>query len=350
MKKTHLFYCCVFVFAMGYSQGKKKTYTIRTIAFYNVENLFDTINDPNKNDEASPIMELKGNKSHVYWDKINQLGKVISQIGKEKTNTSPAIIGLAEIENRNVLIDLINSKYLMDKNYQIIHYDSPSFRGIDVALLYQEKYFQPIHHEAIQPNIYKNGKRIYTRDQLWVTGYLDDDLIHLIINHWPSRRGGEESTRPLREKTAYQNTKIIEKIREKKKNSKILLLGDFNDSPNDTSFKEVLKSKGVKSNLQKDDIYNPFEKLHKLGYNTLGYRDNINLFDQILLSTPLVNLGDNDFATYKLFTAHIFSKPFLTTKKGRFKGYPFRSFSYGRYIGGYSDHYPVYVYLIKEKK
>jgi len=350
MKKLLLLSCCFGLLLTGYSQNKKKEYLIRTVAFYNLENLFDTINNPKINDEASPIMQLKANKSKVYWDKIDKLSYVISQIGLEKAKTSPAIIGVCEIENRKVLKDLVNSKHLKDKKYQIVHYDSPSLRGIDVALLYQEKYFKPIYHEVFNPNIYKNGRIIFTRDQLLVSGYLDDELIHLVVNHWPSRRGGEAKSRSLREKAAYQNTKIIQQIRDKDTKAKILLLGDFNDSPTNSSFKKVLKSKEKKRNLTSSDIFNPYERLHKQGYNTSGYRDNINLFDQILMSSSFVNITEKNFSSYKFFSVHIFNKLFLITKKGRYKGYPFRSFSYGNYIGGYSDHFPVYVYLIKQKK
>ncbi|TVZ56705.1 Endonuclease/Exonuclease/phosphatase family protein [Lutibacter sp. Hel_I_33_5] len=332
------------------SQSKEKHYKIRTVAFYNLENLFDTINDVSKNDEASPMMQLKGNKSKVYWDKIDKLSNVISQIGKDKTKTAPAIIGVAEIENRTVLEDLTNSKYLKNLDYGIIHYDSPDKRGIDVALLYQKKYFNPINHKAFNPNIYSNNRKVYTRDQLLVSGYLDDELIHVIVNHWPSRRGGESKSRHKREKAAYQNTKIIAKIKEDEENPKILIIGDFNDDPTNTSLKKVLKTKSKKKNVLEGDIYNPYEDMLRRGHNTLGYRDRINLFDQILITSPLLDKGEKDFSSYKMFKAMIFNKRFLINNKGRFKGYPFRSFSYGNYTGGYSDHYPVYMYLIKEKK
>ncbi|MFY0603931.1 MAG: endonuclease/exonuclease/phosphatase family protein [Flavobacteriaceae bacterium] len=336
--------------SVGYAQKNKKSYKIRTIAFYNLENLFDTINDINKNDEASPMMELKANRSKVYWDKIDKLGSVIAQIGFEKARNAPALIGVSEVENRAVLEDLIKSKYLKDKRYGIIHYESPDKRGIDVALLYQERYFKPVNHESFNPNIYRNNRKVYTRDQLLVTGYLDDELIHVIVNHWPSRSGGEARSRPLREKAAYQNTKIIAKIQEKEPNAKILSMGDFNDDPINSSFKKVLKTKGKKKEVKEGDLYNPFENMHNRGFNTLGYRDNINLFDMIFFTSPLLDKGEKDFSTYKMFKAGIFNKRFLTSKKGRYKGYPFRSFSNGNYTGGYSDHYPVYIYLIKEKK
>ena len=124
-------------------QQKGKQYKIRTVAFYNVENLFDTINDVTKNDEASPIMEMKGGRGKVYKDKIKKLASVIAQIGKDKTNTSPVLIGVAEVENRQVLEDLVNADELKSKRYGIIHYESPDKRGIDVALLYQPRYFKP---------------------------------------------------------------------------------------------------------------------------------------------------------------------------------------------------------------
>ncbi|CAM1342775.1 endonuclease/exonuclease/phosphatase family protein [Tenacibaculum amylolyticum] len=330
--------------------GQKK-YKIRTVGFYNLENLFDTINDTAKDDEFSPMMELKTNRSKVYWNKIDKLADVIDQMGEEKAKTSPAILGVAEIENKQVLEDLVKSKKLKKKRYGIIHFDSPDKRGIDVALLYQQRYFKPVHYEAVNPNIYSNNKKVYTRDILWVSGYLDNELVHVIVNHWPSRRGGEAKSRPLREKAAYKVSQIIEQIREKEKNPKIIIMGDFNDDPTNSSFKSVLKTKAKKKNVKPGDIYNPYEKMFKKGLNTLGYRDNVNLFDQIMFTYPLLNKkGENDFTSFKMFKSAIFNKRFLTQKKGRYKGYPFRSFSNGQYTGGYSDHYPVYIYLIKEDK
>lgn len=350
MLRKILFVAFLSIAVIGTAQDSNgKQYKIRTVAFYNVENLFDTINDVNKNDEASPIMEMKGDRGKVYWDKIDKLASVIAQIGSEKANTSPAIIGVAEVENRQVLEDLVNSKRLKSKRYGIIHYESPDKRGIDVALLYQQRYFKPVHHESFDPKIYRNGRKVYTRNQLLVSGYLDDEMIHVIVNHWPSRSGGEARSRPLREKAAYQNTKILEKIRETDENPKVLIMGDFNDDPINSSFKDILKTKAKRENVKEGDIYNPYERMFKKGYNTGGYRDNISMFDQILVTSPFLDGGDKKFSDYKMFKAAVFNKSFLTNSKGRYKGYPFRSFSFGSYTGGYSDHYPVYMYLIKEQ-
>lgn len=347
MKNICILLCVYFSFSC-FSQSKEKQYKIKTIAFYNLENLFDTINDVTKNDEASPIMQLKANRGKVYLDKINKLASVIARIGEEKTKTSPTIIGVCEVENRSVLEDLINTTYLREKKYGIIHYNSPDKRGIDVALLYQKKFFKPVFHKNYNPKLYKNNKKVHTRDQLLVSGYLDDELIHVIVNHWPSKRGGISSI-PLREKAAYQNTKIITQIREKHPEAKIFIMGDFNDNPIERSFKKVLKTKATKKNINKGDIYNPYELFFKKGLNTGVHRDKINLFDQILVSSSLVEKGDNNFSEFKMYQAHIFNKRFLMNKKGKYKGYPKRSFSYGTYTGGYSDHFPVFMYLIKEK-
>lgn len=351
MKRYSLFFLCFFVFFCVSAQNTTKQYVIRTVAFYNLENLFDTINNTSKKDEFSPMMQLKGNRSKVYWDKINKLSDVIFQLGRNKAHTSPALIGVAEVENDTVLKDLVNADKLKKKDYGVIHFDSPDERGIDVGLLYQKRYFKPVHYEAFNPNIYQNNFKIKTRDILWVNGYLDDEEVNIIVNHWPSRRGGEEKSRPLREKAAYKVTQIIKKIRENDKDAKIIIMGDFNDDPTNSSLKEVLKTEKKREDIEKGDIYNPYEKMFSNGLNTLGYRDNINLFDQILITSSLVTQKSNrDYSSYKMFKAGIFNKRFLTQKKGRYKGYPFRSFSYGKYTGGYSDHYPVYMYLIKEKK
>src|SRR5690606_21996233 len=188
--------CLLILFMMTVSimeAQEQKTFKIHTIAFYNLENLFDTINDPNKFDESSPIMELKSNRYDVYRKKVKNMARVLAGIGKHVTNNSPAIIGISEIENREVLEDVINDSVLKDKNYGIVHYHSPDARGIDVALLYQKNLFTPMATSSHELKIYDHitRKRIYTRDQLLVSGDLEGERMHVIVNHWPSRSGGE---------------------------------------------------------------------------------------------------------------------------------------------------------------
>jgi hypothetical protein len=327
----------------------QKNYQIKTIAFYNLENLFDTIDDPTKNDEASPIMSIKENSSKVYQKKLHNMAKVIAEIGVRESKNSPVIVGVAEVENYKVLEDLVSTGSLKNKQYSIIHYDSPDLRGIDVALLYQPKYFRPIHHETFEVRLWDaEGIRIYTRDQLLVSGYLDDELIHVIVNHWPSRRGGVERSSYKREKAAYVTTQIIEKIRKSDLNAKIIIMGDLNDDPIDPSLKKVLRTKAKKATINEGDIYNPMEDMFRRGQNTLVYRDNINLFDQIMFTSPLLTIN-KDYETYKMYKVGVFNPQYLTTQTGKYKGYPFRSFSNSGFVGGYSDHYPVYMYLIREE-
>ena len=346
MKRFLLFFILFVSTQLIFSQKK---YQIRTIAFYNLENLYDTINDPTINDEASPIMEMKTYKTAAYFKKINNMAKVLSEIGKTETNNSPVIIGVAEIENRTVLEDLLKTKYLKGKNYGIIQFNSPDLRGIDVALLYQQQFFKPTESEPFELKLWEtNGKRIYTRDELLVSGYLDGELIHIIVNHWPSRRGGEEASRNKREKAAYLDTQIIKKVRATDSNAKIIIMGDLNDDPINSSLKNVLKTKENKSQVANGDIYNPMEDLFRRGYNTLVYRDNLNLFDQIMVTSPFLT-SKKDYSTYKFFKANIFKPSYLTTQTGKYKGYPFRSWSSSGFTGGYSDHYPVYIYLIKNQ-
>ncbi|MBS9766708.1 MAG: endonuclease/exonuclease/phosphatase family protein [Flavobacteriaceae bacterium] len=345
MKKISLILIIIIFSLKAFSQNK---YNIRTVAFYNLENLFDTIDDPHKYDEASPIMEMKGNKEKVYRQKVKNMAKVMSLIGKKEAKQSPAIIGLAEIENRKVLKDLLNTTYLKNKDYGFIHYNSPDMRGIDVALVYNKSVFKPTHHKSYFLKIKKeDGKLEFTRDQLLVSGYLDGDYIHFIVNHWPSRRGGQRKSRFKREKAAKLTLKIIEDIKKQDPNPKVIIMGDLNDDPTNYSIKRVLKAKRRKSRVQEGGLFNPMENMFKKGLNTLGYRNKINLFDQMIISEPLLVSKKKGYDSYRFFKARIYNPKYLTLQRGRYKGYPFRSWRGNRFTNGYSDHYPVYVYLVK---
>jgi len=329
---------------------EKKTYKVNTIAFYNVENLFDTEDDPiTYDDDRTP-----NGKDHwtedIYKDKLKNMAKVISEIGSEVTKNAPALIGVAEIENRKVLEDLANEPVLLPKDYGIVQFDSPDRRGIDVALLYQKSLFRPINtskHELLIYNTNDPTKRVYTRDQLLVSGYLDGDLIHVIVNHWPSRSGGEARSRRKREKAAELNKKIIDSLFDIDPYAKIITMGDLNDDPDNSSVKKVLAAKSEKEDVKLKGLYNPMYNMSKKGIGSLAWRDSWNLFDQIIVSKGLL---DKDYSSYKYYKAGVYNKNYLANPRGRYKGYPYRSFANGAYTGGYSDHFPVYVYLIKENK
>jgi hypothetical protein len=327
---------------------EEKQFKIHTVAFYNLENLFDTIDDPLKRDEASPIMEMKANRSEVYKQKVKNMARVIANIGSDLARNAPAVIGVCEIENRKVLEDLVNDPLLLGKDYGIIHFDGPDRRSIDVALLYQKALFRPINSSSHELKIYDDltRRRVYTRDQLLVSGELDGDLIHIIVNHWPSRSGGEARSRSKRVGAAKLNKRIIDSLQSVDPYAKILTMGDLNDDPTNDSVKEVLKAKKEKEDVPLKGIYNPFEKMFTdKGYGTTAYRDAWSLFDQILLTQPLL---EDDYSSYRFWKAGIYNKAYLSNKRGRWEGYPFRSFADGGFTNGFSDHFPVYVYLIKE--
>ena len=325
----------------------KRSFKVHTIAFYNVENLFDTINDPSKYDERSPIMDLKTAQSEIYKKKVRNMADVISKIGAKTSKNTPAVIGICEVENRNVVEDLVNDPVLISKNYGIVHYDSPDERGIDVALMYQKALFRPLNSSTHETKLIDDSSdgRDYTRDVLLVSGYLQGDLIHVLVNHWPSRSGGEARSRSKREAAAEVNKRLVDSIQKQDPYAKILLMGDLNDNPTNSSLKKVLKTKGDKKKVGFKELYNPMEGFFKKGLGSNAYRDAWSLFDQIIVSKPLL---DEDYSTFRFYKAGIFNAQFLITKKGQYKGYPFRSFSWGGFTDGYSDHFPVFVHLIKE--
>ena len=339
---------CLFAFFLSNAQNEK-TYRVNTVAFYNLENLFDPVNDPEKYDEASPIMEMAESlREEVYAKKLTNMAKVIAKIGTDVTGHPPAVLGVCEVENRRVLEDLLNESTLVNEDYGIVHFDSPDKRGIDVALLYKKSIFRPINTSSHELLIYDQDdpeKRVYTRDQLLVTGLLDGDKIHFIVNHWPSRSGGEARSRFKREKAASLNKKIIDSLQAEDPYAKIITMGDLNDGPYNTSVKEVLGAKAEKEEVKLKGLYNPMENMQKKGIGTIAYRDSWDLFDQMILSQPLL---DDDYSSYRYYKAGVYNPQYLANPRGRYKGYPYRSFSDGGFSGGYSDHFPVYVYLVKE--
>ncbi|MEJ2114015.1 MAG: endonuclease/exonuclease/phosphatase family protein [Flavobacteriaceae bacterium] len=348
MKKLRFLFniCFVIIFFVGGAQ-EKKTFKVHTIAFYNLENLFDTINDPNKFDEASPIMEMKGDTQDVYKKKVHNMARVISDIGYDTSKNSPAIIGVSEVENIKVLEDLANDPLLLGRDYGIVHFDSPDARGIDVALLYQKKIFTPLYTSNHELKIFDDitQERVYTRDQLLVSGKLDGEMIHVIVNHWPSRRGGEARSRPKRVAAAKLTKHLVDSIQVKDPYAKIFIMGDLNDDPTNASVKEILKAQENRETVGLKGIYNPYENYFKDGIGSNAYRDAWSLFDQIMITKPLL---EKDYSSYRFYKASIYNKNYLINKRGRWKGYPKRSFADGGFTDGFSDHFPVYVHVIKE--
>ncbi len=342
---TILFIGLVLISFNSFSQ--KEELKIGCIAFYNLENLFDTIIDPDTTkilqDDFTPFSAKRWD-SEKYNKKLLNMSDVISQIGTEFVPTGPAVLGVSEIENRKVLEDLINTPKLKPLNYKIVHFDSPDRRGIDVGLIYQPKYFTVTNSKAIYVDVSETGG--YTRDILLVSGVFDGEVMHFMVNHWSSRRGGEERSAPRRIKAATTARHHIDSILKEDPNAKIILMGDLNDNPTDESVRKHLGTAGKLKKVKNGKMFNPMEAYYKKGIGTGAYRDTWHLFDQLILTENL--LGD-DYSSYKLHKALIYNKPFMINNSGRFEGYPFRGFVGDTFQGGYSDHLPVYLFLVKNK-
>ncbi|HEX9980636.1 MAG TPA: endonuclease/exonuclease/phosphatase family protein [Flavobacterium sp.] len=364
----NIFVLLFVLFAITGAKSQEKKYIVHTVAFYNLENIFDTINDPITNDEEWTPTGLQRWNGKKYQKKLENLAKVISEIGTAENPNSPTLLGASEIENRRVLEDLVKQPKLIGKDYGIVHFDSPDKRGIDVGLLYQKKHFKPTSYVNIPLMIYKDAEkpakdkketeeatddkteadkednRIYTRDQLLVTGLLDGEEVNVIVCHWPSRSGGEKKSAPLREAAARLTKKITDSLQSIKPDAKVIILGDLNDGSFNRSVKVELEAKGKKQDVKPRGIYNPFEEMANRGMGTIAYRDAWDIFDIIMVTEPFIGTDHNSFRYWK---SGIYNKPYMITTTGQYKGYPLR---HSMTEIGYSDHFPVYIYLIKEKK
>ncbi|WP_220429203.1 endonuclease/exonuclease/phosphatase family protein [Tenuifilum thalassicum] len=328
---------------LAQGKGNKEQYKVSCIGFYNLENLFDTI--PGENDtEFTPNGRNKFT-SERYWHKINHMSEVISQIGSEIFPGGPAILGICEVENRSVVEDLVNSPKLKPSGYQIVHYESHDHRGIDVGLLYRPEFFKVTSHRSVPLRI-KDNPNFKTRDQLVVSGLLDGEPIHIIVDHWPSRRGGEKRSLPYRMAAAKLTRSLVDSILATDPNAKIIVMGDLNDDPDSKSVIKGLGANPYRNKLKPGELFNAMGSLYHEGIGTLAYRDSWNLFDNIIITQSFLN---TDKTTWTFYKAKVFNKPFLQQKSGRFAGYPWRTYVGGNFMGGYSDHFPVYMFLIKKK-
>lgn len=306
------------------------------IAFWNVENLYDTINDPAIDDEEFLPESKKTWNSERYYAKLHQLASVISKIGEGSATGMPAILGLAEVENKHVLEDLINQPELNKQKFSIIYHDGPDKRGVDVGLLYQPAFFKPAHTVTYQLHI-ENDSSFATREQLVVSGKFYNENIAVIVAHWPSRRGGAEESAFKRAAAADLGKHIIDSILQSDPAVKIIYMGDLNDNPNDNSVQNHLKA--GKEHANTAQLYNPMLAIFESGKGTLEYNKEWFLFDQTILSS---NWFTSSNTSITFAAAFIYSRPDLFEQEGKYKGTPFRTYAGTKYLGGFSDHLPVY--------
>lgn len=345
MKRT----ICLFLsllFAASASFAQKHNYKVEVVGFYNLENFYDTVNNPAVDDEEFLPNSQRQYNTHVYFDKISKLASVISQMGTDMSPDGLAILGVAEIENDTVLTDLLKHPDLKNRNMKFEHYDSPDKRGVDVALLYNPKYFKVINSAPLFVKLPGGTKDSYfTRDVLYVKGILGGDTVYVFVNHWPSRSGGEERSIPARAAAAGVAKKVIDSLMAVNPASKVILMGDLNDDPISPSVTKTLGAKGKMKDVKTSDLYNPWVDFYKRGIGTLAYQDAWGLFDQIIVSGQWLNKEQNGYFYYR---ANIFNKEFMVQKTGKFKGYAKRTWDGMTYNYGYSDHFPTYITLLKK--
>ncbi len=346
MKLRNLFLISVWALSVMATTAKAADFETYAIGFYNLENLFDTINDPTlrNNDEFSPEGKNKWG-TMKYTAKLKNMSYAISQIGVTSlTPEGVAILGVSEIENRKVLEDLVAQPSIAERNLQIVHHDGPDRRGVDCALLYNPKYFTVTSWKSI-PFTIEDRPTFKSRDQLLVTGVLAGEEVHVIVNHWPSRYGGEVSSRPLRVAAAELSKAISDSLLAINPNAKIVIMGDLNDDPTNVSCSEVLNAKQYISEVEKGGMYNTMWPIFADGNGSLGYQDTWCLYDQIIVSYDWLG---NDFSSLKFVKPEVFNKAFLTEQTGKRKGYPKRTHASGVWLNGFSDHYPTLIYVAKE--
>jgi len=313
----NIFLMIFFFFAFSCKNGEKDA--VLSIGFWNAENLFDLIDDPDKRDEEFALNGRKNVTQEIYDLKIKNCSEVLRDLDVD-------IIGLCEVENKNVLNDLNNAfKY---REYKIIHYESPDERGIDNALLYDPKKFKVLSSKPIRNVLGGDDK---TRDILYIKGEFNLILIHIFVNHWPSNYGGKEKSIPKRNFTSKLLLSEIQNINEVEFEPNIILLGDFNEDPDDYNVL-LLESAGL-TNLM-------MAMIDKEDISTYIYRGTNYLYDQIIVSNSVL---DEKGFTLADSSAYILDLPKYRQQEGKYKNYPFRFWAGNKLLGGYSDHLAVKV-------
>jgi len=310
-----------------------------SLVFYNVENLFDTLDATGfKDTEFTPGGDKNWNTAR-YHKKLNDLAKVI---GSASNTELPDIIGLAEVENYAVLADLAATESLGKANYKIVHYESPDFRGIDVAFMYKVGVLSGISHSVI-PIVFPFDSSLTTRDILYVSGKAEDGKrIHFFINHWSSRIGGVKKTEPKRLYSAVSLRKKIDLLLSRESDPRIVIMGDFNDDPTNRSLMQLLMAGNKRKNIGPGDLYNLFYDQHNFGEaGSYNFRGTWNMLDQIIVSYNLIM--QDGFYSCDFDDGRIIKEDWMLYEKENGQLVPNRTYGGPNYFGGISDHLPVSV-------
>ncbi len=344
MKRTNekirskgLFWVMMGIWILGTAAVKDPPTTL-TVMFYNVENLFDTLDDPATQDDDFTPMGAKAWNSERYQKKLEDLAKVIASV-VEKDH--PVLVGLSEVENRQVTEALARTGKLKRVGYRVVHEESPDRRGIDVALLYDPSRFRYLSHKSLPIRFPRDTTRV--RDILYVKGRAGDEMLHIFVNHWKSRSGGIRATEQKRIYSAVVLRRAVDSILNFEPQAKIIIMGDFNDEPTNQSVMQILMAANKRKNTGRRDLYNLMYDLHNLhDTGTYSYKGHWLMLDQIIVSYPLLHDRTGWHTRYE--GGHIYSSPALlyeNPKAGR--PVPNRTYAGPNYVGGVSDHLPVYV-------
>ena len=319
------------------------------IMFYNMENFFDTIDDPETNDEEFLPDGAKRWNTAKYDKKLRNMERVLFDIAAIDRNY-PAVIGVSEIENRSILEDIASTRKLLPARYAICHYDSPDLRGVDVAFLYRPDVFK-LEGSADIPVRIASLPNWRTRGIVTMWGTIDGEPFLFMVAHWPSRLGGQAASAFKRNAAADQMRAIADSVLKVNPATKIVAMGDFNDDPTDQSMLEGLGAKPKTKELQPGDFFSPFHAVLRAGMGTLAYGDAWNLYDNIVVSENLVNAKPGELRLVRApgskYYGNVFKRNYMIQREGQFKGYPLRTYVGNNFQGGYSDHFPVYIYFAK---
>ena len=343
MKKTVLMLCMA-LFTVASLSAQDKPYSV---VFYNLENLFDIYNDPETHDDEFTPQGVKQWNETRYQKKLYNMERVLFDIAAQQKEY-PIVIGVSEIENRSVLEDLISQPKLKGANYRICHYDSPDARGVDVAFLYRPDVFKIQGSDNIKLHV-EGLPNFRTRDLVVMWGTIEDEPFYFLVSHWPSRLGGKEASQFKRDAFAKQIREIMDSLLRENPATKVIVMGDFNDDATDDSIVEVMGAKGKVKELESGDFFNPYNEMLRAGLGTLAYQDEWNLFDNICVTENLVNAerGKLKILKGKKYYGNIFTRPYMLQLEGQYKNYPLRTFVSNNFQDGYSDHFPVYIYIGK---
>ncbi|MBR4951494.1 MAG: endonuclease/exonuclease/phosphatase family protein [Alistipes sp.] len=342
--KRFLLILSVMVLAATSVVAQDKPYMV---AFWNFENLFDIYNDPETHDDEFTPEGIKKWNETKYQKKLSNLERVIFDMAAINKDY-PVVFGVSEIENRSVLEDLVSQPKLKGAKYRICHFDSPDARGVDVAFLYRADVFKLEGCDNIKLNV-PELPNFRTRDLVVMWGTIEGEPFYFLVSHWPSRLGGKEASQFKRDACAKQIREIKDSLLQANPATKVVVMGDFNDDATDASLVKVMGAKGKVKELETGDFFNPYVQMLKAGLGTLAYQDSWNLFDNICVTENLVNgtYGKLRLIKGKKFYGNIFTRPYMLQQEGQYKGYPLRTFVTNNFQNGFSDHFPVYIYIGK---